>query len=161
MWDERIGLKVWWPFTNVHTYIHTYIRTCKYRGMYLRRQFLNSFSDSDFEYCIWRHSDRLCEFEWKRSAGAVVKTVSGTRMTRLGEFSPIGRLLSLGSFFNYKRSWKFCGSFSPLKKICRYIFWPKLGWVAFWVIFSQTHLVTLVGPVDARGIYFWNSFLFH
>ena len=24
-----------------------------------------------FEYCYWRHNDRLCEFEWKRNAWAI------------------------------------------------------------------------------------------
>ena len=32
-------------------------------------------SDSYFEFCIWRHKDRVCEFEWKRSHQAVVKQV--------------------------------------------------------------------------------------
>jgi hypothetical protein len=32
-------------------------------------------SDSYFEFCIWRHKDRVCEFEWKRNQDAVVKQV--------------------------------------------------------------------------------------
>merc|ERR1712150_8717 len=34
---------------------------------------LSCTSDSDYEYCIWRHKNRDCNFEWKRSHGAVKK----------------------------------------------------------------------------------------
>ena len=37
--------------------------------------FLECRSDSYFEFCIWRHKDRVCEFEWKRSNDAVIKQV--------------------------------------------------------------------------------------
>ncbi len=32
-------------------------------------------TDSYFEYCIWRHKDRVCEFEWKRMLDGVAKQV--------------------------------------------------------------------------------------
>jgi hypothetical protein len=61
----------------------------------------------------------------------------------LGEFSPIGRFFYFWQFFENLRSslniWAtlFCGKFSA-------IFLTKTGRATFWVIFSQTHLVTLV-----------------
>ena len=33
-------------------------------------------TDDYFEYCIWRHKDRVCEFEWKRNINGVAKQVS-------------------------------------------------------------------------------------
>ena len=32
-------------------------------------------SDSRYEYCIWRHQDWVCEFEWIRRLDEVVKKV--------------------------------------------------------------------------------------
>ncbi len=32
-------------------------------------------TDSYFEYCIWRHKDKVCEFEWKRKLDSVAKQV--------------------------------------------------------------------------------------
>jgi hypothetical protein len=61
---------------------------------------------------------------------------------RLGEFSPIGRLHSLGSFFEkYKSTSKFCAIFSVIKFI--YKFWLKNGLGHTLGDFLQTHLVTL------------------
>jgi hypothetical protein len=59
-------------------------------------------------------------------------------VTRSGEFSPIGQLLILGSFFNYRSS----GSFSIVQVVYR--FWQHTGWATFWANFLQTRQVTLV-----------------
>ena len=34
---------------------------------------LEMFRSYRFEYCYWKHSDRMCAFEWKRASGAVEK----------------------------------------------------------------------------------------
>merc|ERR1712150_171666 len=34
---------------------------------------LSCKSDSHYEYCVWRHRNRVCNFEWKKSHGAVKK----------------------------------------------------------------------------------------
>ena len=34
---------------------------------------LSCQSDSFYEYCVWRHKNRVCNFEWKSSHGAVKK----------------------------------------------------------------------------------------
>merc|ERR1712156_1289581 len=34
---------------------------------------LTCISDSAYEYCIWRHKNRVCNFEWKSSHGDVKK----------------------------------------------------------------------------------------
>ena len=33
-------------------------------------------TDTWFEYCIWRHKDRVCEFEWKYYDKKVMKQVT-------------------------------------------------------------------------------------
>ena len=52
---------------------------------------LSCTSDSDYEYCIWRHKNRVCNFEWKRSHGAVKKQTC----TELND-----RALFVGSYKN-------------------------------------------------------------
>ena len=32
-------------------------------------------SDSSFEYCIWRHKEKVCELQWKKESGSVITTV--------------------------------------------------------------------------------------
>jgi hypothetical protein len=70
-------------------------------------------------------------------------------VNRLGEFSAIGRLFSLGSFMKI----------TEVAKILRSAFFhdtsyalilTKMGWVAFWAIFSQTHLVTLTRRFEQK-----------
>ena len=34
---------------------------------------LSCKSDGHYEYCVWRHRNRVCNFEWKKSHGAVKK----------------------------------------------------------------------------------------
>jgi hypothetical protein len=69
------------------------------------------------------------------------------RVTRLGEFSPSGRLFSLGSFFNYRSSPKLRFFFPWNTWLCTN-FEQKMSWATFWAIFSQSRLVTL-------SVYFW------
>jgi hypothetical protein len=53
---------------------------------------------------------------------------------RLGEISPIRRLLTLGSFFeNHKSSPHFWSFFSVVNVV--YQFWQNTGWATFWAIF--------------------------
>jgi hypothetical protein len=64
-----------------------------------------------------------------------------TRVARLGEFSPIGRLLTLGSFLKIKEAEKCFGLLSSKLKI-------RVNFDKEWIgqhlgIFLQTHLVTL------------------
>jgi hypothetical protein len=63
------------------------------------------------------------------------------RMTKLGEFSPIGRVFLLGSFLITDVAHIFELLLSTVKVM--HSFGPKTGWATFWAIFSQTHLVTL------------------
>jgi hypothetical protein len=76
-------------------------------------------------------------------AAAVVKKLGG-RVTRLGEFFPIGRLLSLDSFLKITEvAQSFVLLFSTEKSYVLIL--TKKGWATFLPIFSQTHLVTLLG----------------
>jgi hypothetical protein len=62
----------------------------------------------------------------------------------LGEFSPIGRLFSLGSFSKkYGTSPNFRTIFSQSTNYVFISFEQKMGWATFWANFSQTHRVTL------------------
>jgi hypothetical protein len=74
-----------------------------------------------------------------------------TRVTRLGEFSPFGRLFSFGQFFgNYWSSPNLWGTFFTGKLV--YKFWQKncLGYILGG--FSQTHLATLPPPPRTHSI---------
>jgi hypothetical protein len=57
------------------------------------------------------------------------------RVTKLGEFSPIGRLFTLGRFLNYRRS----PHFRPtLYLSIEYLLILTInGWAKLWVIFSH------------------------
>jgi hypothetical protein len=67
---------------------------------------------------------------------------SETRVTRFGEFSPIGRLFSLGSFWKITEvATKMRATFFHVKMYALML--TKMGWAAFWAICWQTHLVTL------------------
>jgi hypothetical protein len=58
-------------------------------------------------------------------------------MTSLGEFSPIGRLVTSSSFMKITEVAHIFGV-----KVM-HSFWQKMGWATFWVIFLQLHLVSL------------------
>jgi hypothetical protein len=61
------------------------------------------------------------------------------RVTRLGEFSPIGRPFPLDSVLkNIEVHSPFLGG-----TFFHGQFKQKMGWATCWAIFSQTHLVTL------------------
>jgi hypothetical protein len=65
------------------------------------------------------------------------------RVTRLGEFSPIGRLFSLGSLLKITEVAQHSGLlFSSFQFL--YKFRQKMAWVTIWAISSQTHLVTML-----------------
>ena len=36
---------------------------------------LSCKSDGHYEYCVWRHRNRVCNFEWKKAHGAVKKQI--------------------------------------------------------------------------------------
>jgi hypothetical protein len=66
------------------------------------------------------------------------------RVTRLGEFTPISRLFTLGVFDNYigmyRRKTNEWATFSSVPVM----YWDKkIGWATFLSIFLQTRLVTL------------------
>jgi hypothetical protein len=65
-----------------------------------------------------------------------------SRVTRVGEFSPMRRLFTLGSFFeNYRWS---PNNWDTLFHSKSYVFTlQKMGRAIYLVIFSKTHLVTL------------------
>jgi hypothetical protein len=67
---------------------------------------------------------------------------TANRVTKLGEFSPIRQLFSLGSFVENHRSRPYFLATSFQCKSYALVL-SKMGWAAFWVIISQTHLVTL------------------
>jgi hypothetical protein len=74
------------------------------------------------------------------------KLVFTIRETRLGEFSPIGRLFTyFGQVFAYISSANFWATWANLgnkRKIVMYWFRKNVGGALFWVTFLQTHLVT-------------------
>jgi hypothetical protein len=65
----------------------------------------------------------------------------------LGEFSPIGRLFSLGRFVKITEVAQSLGLTFFHETSCVLI-WGKTGWATPYAIFSQTHLVTLLDNVD-------------
>jgi hypothetical protein len=67
-----------------------------------------------------------------------------SRVTRLGEFSPIGRLFTLGSFCDIAEVTTFFGLLFCID------FDKSKGWATAWATFSPTHPVTLI-PSDVRG----------
>jgi hypothetical protein len=68
-------------------------------------------------------------------------------VTRLGEFSPNGRLLYFGHYLrNKKRGPKVLGFFIPMYRLCINFGKNGLGNI-LGDFFSQTHLVTLVARV--------------
>jgi hypothetical protein len=71
------------------------------------------------------------EFFWPQS-----------RVTRLGEFSRIGRLFILFNVLNITNVWQNFGLLVFTVPVT-YSFWQKMGWATFWATFSNTHLVTL------------------
>jgi hypothetical protein len=65
-------------------------------------------------------------------------------VTRLAEFSPIGRLFTLGSFLKMTVLAHILDNFLLSKCLVLPNLDPKMGWAAFRAIFIQTHPVTLV-----------------
>jgi hypothetical protein len=60
-------------------------------------------------------------------------------VTRLGEYSPIGRLFSLGSFSKISTEAQIFGLLFLHRKSCLFLL-QKTAWATIWTIFSQTHL---------------------
>jgi hypothetical protein len=60
----------------------------------------------------------------------------------LGEFSPIGRLFTLGSFCKISEATQIFGLHFPWYMLS-INFDKKMGWAKFGATFSQTHQVTL------------------
>jgi hypothetical protein len=76
-------------------------------------------------------------------------------MARLGEFSPIGQLLTLGRFFeNYRISTNYWATYFHGKSYVL-ILDKKTEWATFWVIFSQTHLVNLLAINVAHPLIYY------
>jgi hypothetical protein len=63
-------------------------------------------------------------------------SLSVISVTRLGDFSPIGQMFTMGSFFNYKSSPKIFVAFFPHRKSNGLIL-PKTGWAAYWATFYK------------------------
>jgi hypothetical protein len=59
----------------------------------------------------------------------------------LGEFSPIGRLFTLGRFLKITKVAQIFGQF--LHGTSELLILAKTGWAVLWAIFSQTLLVTM------------------
>jgi hypothetical protein len=67
----------------------------------------------------------------------------GPRVTRLGDFSPVGRLFTLGRFLKILE----VNSTFSTKNV---LIFTKMGWATFWAIFSPTHLVALLTIKHSR-----------
>jgi hypothetical protein len=63
-------------------------------------------------------------------------------VTRLCEFLPNGRLLSLGSFIKITEVAPYFGILF-FQSIAYVLILTKIGWATFWGVFLQTHLVAL------------------
>jgi hypothetical protein len=93
---------------------------------------------------IWNHALQIHPFKrstsgqfcWPIFAHMYVKI----RVTRFGEFSPVGRLFTMGIFVKITEITQIL--FSTVKVM--YKFSQKMIWATFWPTFLQTHLVTLV-----------------
>jgi hypothetical protein len=75
-----------------------------------------------------------------------------SRVTRLGEFSPIRKLFTLGIFLiiMYICSAKFWARYFFLKVKAMYYFWLKWFWLYFGLLLSEAHLVTLFISLKLR-----------
>jgi hypothetical protein len=74
-------------------------------------------------------------------SSALQKRIGGfIRVTRSGEFSPMGRIFTSGWSFNHRGSPNFTDSLLHGDIV---LIFTKMGWALFWVNFPQTHLVTL------------------
>jgi hypothetical protein len=70
----------------------------------------------------------------------------------LGEFWPIGRLFTLGSFLKIAELAHMCGQLFFHEKMCIYFDQKCVCWATFWAIFSQTHPAsTFMHAFDPEG----------
>jgi hypothetical protein len=69
------------------------------------------------------------------------------RETRFGEFSPIGRLVTLGCFLITELAHIFRIAFSTIKNMLK--FWQTRGWATFGAFFPRKQIVTLTGPISS------------
>jgi hypothetical protein len=60
----------------------------------------------------------------------------------LGEFLPIRPLFTVGSSWKNRELAQMFGLLFTTVRVV-YQFWQRVGWATFWVVFLQTHLVTL------------------
>jgi hypothetical protein len=82
----------------------------------------------------------------------MLQMITQDRVTRSGNFSPLGRLFTLGrkSYEKNTQVVKICGLPTYLHIYwVKIIFGQKRVWATFWAIFKQTHLVTLTPRDDA------------
>jgi hypothetical protein len=67
--------------------------------------------------------------------------VADNRVTGLGEFSPIGLLVTLCKFLKIKAVAHILGYFLLLKSVVFIL--PKMGWATFWAIFPNSSIHTV------------------
>jgi hypothetical protein len=79
-----------------------------------------------------------------------IKSLQG-KVTKLGEFRPIGWSFTLGSFLEYYGCSANILILFLNSKRCVLIL-TRMGWATFWATFSQTHLVTLLLGIDIAYI---------
>jgi hypothetical protein len=82
-----------------------------------------------------------------RLLSGLLMLLLATRVTRLGEFSPFGRLFTLGRFLKVARVAQIVWEFLSTAQVM-HTFLQEMGWATFWAIFSQTHLVTLLATIS-------------
>jgi hypothetical protein len=70
----------------------------------------------------------------------------------LGEFSPVGRLFTLGRFLKITYVAQIVGQYLSTAQVTQTSL-EEMGWAAFWVTFSQTHLVTLIRALFVRALF--------
>jgi hypothetical protein len=84
----------------------------------------------------------LCQINVKASCDVIVRSCAEIRVTRLGNFSLLGRSFSFGSRLKItKVAHNFWLIFFRCKSNALIL--PKMVWATFWATFSQTHLVAL------------------
>jgi hypothetical protein len=75
-----------------------------------------------------------------------------TRVTRLGEFSPIGWLFTLGSFLKMTEVAQIFGLLFPNVSATYVLILTESGLGNSWASFSQTHLVTLFETLKISSV---------
>jgi hypothetical protein len=125
----------------------------RYVGMYCSEflEILTTYIRSDSldteRHCSPGHTSYYYRIQC--TYNAVLKPRSWAGWPDWANFRLLSKTLLGAVFWKHTQvAQKFISTFSTVKVVHK--FWPKMVWATFWVIFSQTHLVTLVSTIVAE-----------